>query len=47
MIRHLLSQLEGQHVYLFSGVPEFWKSIGFQPQGEGLEKVVGEWLKVP
>ena len=45
MIRLLLAHLDGQHVYLFSGVPEFWVSIGFQPQSTGLEMVVGEWLK--
>jgi predicted GNAT family acetyltransferase len=45
MIRSLLPHLDGQHVYLFSGVPEFWEAIGFQRQGSGLEMVVGEWLK--
>ena len=45
MIRRLLPHLDGQHVYLFSGVPEFWEAIGFQRQGSGLEMVVGEWLK--
>jgi hypothetical protein len=45
MIRRLLPHLDGQHGYLFSGVPEFWEAIGFQRQGSGLEMVVGEWLK--
>ncbi|HEX2908693.1 MAG TPA: GNAT family N-acetyltransferase [Phototrophicaceae bacterium] len=45
MIQHLLNRLPGQHVYLFTDdVPEFYRKIGFQERGIGLEIVVGHWL---
>ena len=45
MIQGLLSKLPGQHVYLFTDeVPEFYRKLGFQERGTGLEIVVGEWL---
>jgi ribosomal protein S18 acetylase RimI-like enzyme len=45
MIQQLLDRLPGQHVYLFTDdVPEFYRKIGFQERGIGLEIVVGHWL---
>lgn len=45
MIDRLLARLEGQHVYLFTTTPEFYRAIGFQERDIGMEKVVGEWLQ--
>jgi ribosomal protein S18 acetylase RimI-like enzyme len=46
MMRQLLAQLEGQHVYLFTddALP-FYQALGFQKQGTGLGLVVGKWLQ--
>ncbi len=46
MIRILMEQLEGQHIYLFADKAiDLYTKLGFQPQPTGLGKVVGEWLK--
>ncbi len=45
MMALLMSRLEGQHVYLFTDdTLAFYKSLGFQEQGTGMSKVVGQWL---
>ena len=46
MMQLLLEQFEGQHVYLFTdtAVP-FYKKLGFEEQGIGLGRVVGQWLQ--
>ena len=45
MMRRLLENLPGQHVYLFSDDQvDFYKSMGFVERPVGLEIVVGEWL---
>lgn len=45
MVRALLSQLEGQHVYLFTDdVPELYEKLGFVAQPIGMGQVVGQWL---
>lgn len=39
-------RLTGQHVYLFTDDRvDFYQTLGYQPQGVGLSKVVGEYLK--
>lgn len=45
MIEHVCEQLPGQHVYLFTddAVP-FYQKLGFESQGVGMGKVIGEWL---
>ena len=46
VMRRLLEMLPGQHVYLFTDdAVEFYRSLGFEPQGTGLGLIVGEWLK--
>ena len=46
MMKLLMEQLEGQHVYLFTDdALDFYKKLGFQEQDIGLGCVVGEWLK--
>ena len=45
MIRTLLKQLSGQHVYLFTDeVPELYTKLGFKQQPIGMGQVVGTWL---
>ena len=45
MMQHLLNEMPGQHVYLFSDdAADFYKKIGFTEQPVGLEIVVGRWL---
>lgn len=45
MLQLALGKLEGQHVYLFTGEAEsLYRKLGFEPQGVGLGKVVGQWL---
>jgi predicted GNAT family acetyltransferase len=45
MMQTLLSQLKGQHVYLFTDdAIEFYKKLGFAEQSVGLGQVVGIWL---
>ena len=46
MIKILMEQLKGQHIYLFADEAiDLYIKLGFQPQPTGLGKVVGEWLK--
>jgi ribosomal protein S18 acetylase RimI-like enzyme len=45
MMRRLLDQVPGQHVGLQTdSAPEFYKSLGFEPQPEFWSLVVGSWL---
>jgi hypothetical protein len=45
MMQHLLDQLYGQHVYLFTDdMPEFYRTLGFVEQPTGMGRVVGRWL---
>ena len=46
MISILTDQLHGQHVYLFTeeDTVDFYQKLGFEKQGIGLGKVIGEWL---
>lgn len=47
VLKHLMTKLEGQHVYLFTDeekVP-FYRQLGFKEWGIGLGRVVGEWLQ--
>lgn len=45
MLDQLLQDLHGQHVYLFSDdAVDFYKRIGFNERGVGLERVIGTWL---
>lgn len=46
VMRMLTERLGGQHVYLFTDDAEaFYRSLGFERQGIGLSRVVGQWLK--
>ena len=46
MIKMLMEQLKGQHIYLFADEAiDLYKKLGFKPQSTGLGKVIGEWLK--
>ena len=46
MVDDLLSDLPGQHVYLFTDdIPEFYRKLGFAERGIGMERVVGTWLQ--
>lgn len=46
MMRLLIKQLEGQHIYLFTDdAVDFYKKLGFKEQDIGLGRVVGEWLQ--
>ncbi len=45
MIELALEQLPGQHVYLFTeDAQDFYAKLGFEPQGTGMSRVVGQWL---
>jgi len=45
MMQLLLHELQGQHVYLFTGdAMNFYNKLGFQEQPVGMGKVVGRWL---
>lgn len=45
MMEQLLAQLPGQHVYLFTDTAKgLYEKVGFQVQGIGMGRVVGEWL---
>lgn len=45
MMRRLLDQMPGQHVYLFSDDSAgFYQKLGFVERPVGLEIVVGRWL---
>lgn len=45
MMKILLSQLKGQHVYLFTDdVPELYAKLGFVEQPIGMGQVIGKWL---
>ena len=45
MIQKLMSQLNGQHVYLQTDdAQELYAKLGFVEQPTGMSKVVGEWL---
>mgnify|MGYP006055353577 CR=1 FL=1 len=45
MMERLLGELQGQHVYLFTGDRvDFYHSLGFTKQPIGMEKVIGQWL---
>jgi predicted GNAT family acetyltransferase len=46
MMLHLMKKLDGQHVYLFTDdAQDFYEKLGFQAQGTGLGRVVGDWLQ--
>jgi ribosomal protein S18 acetylase RimI-like enzyme len=46
MMTLLMERLPGQHVHLFTDeAVEFYRKLGFKPDGTGLGLVVGEWLK--
>ena len=46
MLKKLLDKLQGQHVYLQADdAAGFYKTLGFEPQPEGLFKIVGDYLK--
>jgi ribosomal protein S18 acetylase RimI-like enzyme len=47
MLRRLLQDLPGQHVYLQADedVVPFYRKLGFQEQPHGLSRVIGEWLQ--
>jgi len=47
MMKMLLEQLPGQHVYLQADddVAGFYARIGFAPQPNGMSQVVGRWLR--
>lgn len=46
MMQLLLDQFAGQHVYLFTDdAAPFYKKLGFEEQGIGLGRVVGQWLQ--
>ena len=45
MMQSLMSNLAGQHVYLFTDdAIDFYKKLGFKLHGTGMALVVGEWL---
>jgi len=45
IVRLLTEACPGQHVYLFTDdAPEFYEACGFERQGFGMGKVVGDWL---
>lgn len=45
MMEQICQRLPGQHVYLFTDDAEpFYQKLGFERQGIGLGKVIGEWL---
>jgi hypothetical protein len=46
MMKMLLSKLDGQHVYLVTDeLMEFYETLGFKRQPEGMSTIVGTWLK--
>lgn len=46
MLEILCEPLAGQHVYLFTDEQaDFYAASGFVPRGQGMERVVGEWLQ--
>ena len=47
MMQILLDRFEGQHGYLFTDdtTVAFYKKLGFEEQGIGLARVVGQWLR--
>ncbi len=45
MVELALEQLPGQHVYLFTdSAADFYRRLGFEAHGIGMERMVGEWL---
>lgn len=45
MIEIAFSRLPGQHVYLFTDTAQgLYEKCGFEPQGVGMGRVVGNWL---
>ena len=45
MMEILMDKLPGQHVYLFTDdAVEFYETLGFEPRGVGMGRVVGKWL---
>jgi predicted GNAT family acetyltransferase len=46
MMRILLEQVPGQHVYLFTDeAVDLYKSLGFKPHSTGMGRVIGKWLQ--
>jgi hypothetical protein len=46
MMELVCERLPGHHLYLFTDdAVEFHSKLGFQQQGVGMSKVVGEWLE--
>ena len=46
MMKTLLSKLDGQHVYLVTDdQTEFYGTLGFKRQPEGMSMIVGAWLR--
>lgn len=46
MMELLLSELQGQHVYLFTDhAVDFYRKLGFAERPFGMEKVIGNWLQ--
>lgn len=46
MMRDLLQRLPGQHVCLFTSEHrDFYESLGFEIERDGMSQVVGRWLK--
>ena len=46
MMKMLLEKLDGQHVYLVTDdQTEFYETLGFKKQPEGMSRIVGTWLR--
>lgn len=45
LMKRLEDQLDGQHIYLFTGLPGFYKSLGYTSDTNGFDKIVGNWLR--
>ena len=46
MLEILMDQLSGQHLYLFTDTAQgLYEKVGFNTQGVGMGRVVGEWLQ--
>jgi GNAT superfamily N-acetyltransferase len=46
MMGMLEARLKGQHVYLFTDdAEEFYRKLGYERDGVGMAKVVGQWLQ--
>jgi hypothetical protein len=46
MMKMLLSKLDGQHVYLVTDdQTEFYETLGFKRQPEGMSVIIGTWLR--